>query len=113
MIRIETEVLGDVTVLKVFGKVTIGRGDLALRDDLDGLFGKEAKKVLLDLRETTYMDNAGIGQLVASSKHARDNRVMMKLLIAPGRVADLLHLTKLDEFIDTYADWNEAIASFS
>ena len=63
---------GDVTVVDLNGKITIGEGDVILRDSLDKILKEDAKKILLNLSRVSYMDSAGIGELVACYKRSRE-----------------------------------------
>ena len=58
------------------------------------------------------MDSAGIGELVACYKRAKEKDGTVKLLNPSGKVYDLLQLTKLEEVFDTYRDESEALGSF-
>ena len=76
---------------------------------LDG--GKQ--HILLNLQKVSYMDSAGIGELVACYKRAKEKEGTVKLLNPSGKVYDLLQLTKLEEVFDTYRDEKEALVSFT
>ena len=110
--KINVRTNGDVTVVDLNGKITIGEGDVILRDSLDKILKEDAKKILLNLSRVSYMDSAGIGELVACYKRAREKGGELKLLNPSGKVYDLLQLTKLEEIFETYRDEDEAIRSF-
>jgi len=57
---------GDVTILDLSGKVTIGEGSVALRTTIRRLLGEGKKKILLNLGSVGYVDSSGIGELVSS-----------------------------------------------
>ena len=103
---------GDVTVVDLNGKITIGRGDVVLRETVQQLFDEGKRQVLLNLSGVSYMDSAGIGELVACHKRAIEKSGTLKLLNPSGKVYDLLMLTKLDEVFDTFKDEKEALVSF-
>ena len=52
---------GDVTILDLEGKITIGEGNVALRSAVRRLVQEGKKKVLLNLSGVSYMDSSGIG----------------------------------------------------
>jgi anti-sigma B factor antagonist len=58
------------------------------------------------------MDSAGIGELVACYKRAKEKGGTVKLLNPSGKVLDLLTLTKLEEVFETYRQEQEAVGSF-
>ena len=111
--KANTRDVGKVTVIDLNGKITIGKGDLVLRESIDGAIKYGKTRILLNLGSVTYMDSAGIGELVACYKRAVERKCVMKLVNPAGRVQDLLALTKLDEYFETYHTEAEALASFA
>lgn len=103
---------GDVSVVDLSGKITIGEGDVVLRDKVSELLELREKKILLNLEKVSYMDSAGIGELVACYKRAKERGGIVKLLKPSGKVYDLLQLTKLEEVFETFKDESEALTSF-
>ena len=103
---------GDVSVVDLSGKITIGEGDVVLRETVETLLKEGRNKLLLNLARISYMDSAGIGELVACYKRSREKGGQLKLLNPSGKVYDLLQLTKLEEVFDTYRDEKEALGSF-
>lgn len=104
--------LGKVSVLDISGKITIGEGDVLLREKVNELLEAGENRILLNLEKVKYMDSAGIGELVACYKRAKEKAGTVKLLNPSGKVYDLLQLTKLEEVFDTYRDEGEALGSF-
>jgi len=104
--------IGKVTVLDLAGKITIGEGDLVLREEVNKLLESDRKNLLLNLDKVTYMDSAGIGELVACYKRATEAGARLKLLNPSGRVSDLLSLTKLQQVFEIYKDEKEGLLSF-
>jgi len=104
--------LGKVSVLDISGKITIGEGDVLLREKVNELLDAGENRIVLNLEKVKYMDSAGIGELVACYKRAKEKDGNVKLLNPSGKVYDLLQLTKLEEVFDTYRDEGEALGSF-
>jgi anti-sigma B factor antagonist len=104
--------IGRVAVVDLSGHVTIGEGDVVLKEKVDELLDEGQKQILLNLEKVKYMDSAGLGELVACLKRARERGGTVKLLNPSMKVADLLQLTKLEEVFDTYRDEKEALVSF-
>ena len=103
---------GVVAIVDLNGKITIGEGDVILRDTVDRVLKEGNKQILLNLSRVSYMDSAGIGELVACYKRARENGGQLKLLNPSGKVFDLLQLTKLEEIFETHRDERDALKSF-
>ena len=104
--------VGHVAIVDLSGKITIGEGDVVLRERVHELLEGGQKHVLLNLEKVSYMDSAGIGELVACYKRAKEKEGTVKLLNPSGKVYDLLQLTKLEEVFETYREENEALVSF-
>lgn len=104
--------VGEVSVVDLTGKITIGEGDVILKDKVQELLDGGTRKILLNLEKVSYMDSAGIGELVACFKRAREKGGMVKLLNPSGKVEDLLQLTKLWGVFEIFSEEPPAIASF-
>jgi anti-sigma B factor antagonist len=104
--------IGKVAVVDLSGKITIGEGDVILREEVNKLLETDRKSILLNLDKVTYMDSAGIGELVACFKRASEAGARLKLLNPSGRVSDLLSLTKLQQVFEIFSDEKEALVSF-
>ena len=71
--QFETEVKGDVIIVRVNGDITLGKGgDVILKDKMNSLLQQGHQKILLDLGGVSYVDSAGLGQLV--QMHATTTR---------------------------------------
>ena len=82
--------LGRVAVVDISGKITIGEGDVMLREKVTELLDAGETRILLNLEKVKYMDSAGIGELVACYKRAKEKEGTVKLLNPSGKVYDLL-----------------------
>ena len=103
---------GDVTILDMSGKVTIGEGSVALRNTIRRLLGEGKKKILLNLADVGYIDSSGIGELVSSFTAVNKESGSLKLLNLTQKIQDLLAITKLLTVFDTYDDEGEALTSY-
>jgi anti-sigma B factor antagonist len=104
---------GDVTVLDMEGKITIGEGSVALRSAVRRLIEEGKKKILLNLSNVSYVDSSGIGELVSSFTTVQREGGQLKLLNLTQKIRDLLAITKLLTVFDTYDDEAKALNSFS
>ena len=103
---------GDVTVLDMDGKITIGEGSVALRSAIRRLLEEGKKKILLNLRGVGYIDSSGIGELVSSHTTISREQGQLKMLGLTEKIKELLVITKLLTVFDTYTDESEALNSF-
>ncbi|HST21016.1 MAG TPA: STAS domain-containing protein [Blastocatellia bacterium] len=104
---------GDVTILDLSGKITIGEGSVQLREAVRKLLDDGKKKVLLNLGDVSYVDSSGIGELVSSYTTTNNQGGQLKLLNLTKKIQDLLMITKLLTVFQTYDNEAEAVASFS
>lgn len=104
---------GDVTILDLEGKVTIGEGSVALRTSVRNLIAEGKTKVLLNMASVKYCDSSGIGELVSSFSAIQREGGSMKLLNLTKKLQDLLSITKLLTVFDDFDDEQQALASFN
>jgi anti-sigma B factor antagonist len=103
---------GDITILDMDGKVTIGEGSVALRSAIRRLLGEGKNKILLNLGGVGYVDSSGIGELVSSFTAVNKEGGTLKLLNLTQKIQDLLAITKLLTVFDVYENEGDALASF-
>jgi anti-sigma B factor antagonist len=103
---------GDVTILDLEGKITIGEGSVSLRSAIRRLIEEGKKKILLNLSGVGYVDSSGIGELVSSYTTINREGGQLKLLNLTQKIKDLLTITKLLTVFDTYDSESEALNSF-
>jgi anti-sigma B factor antagonist len=111
-LNISERQVGDVTILDLDGKVTIGEGSVALRTAIRRLLEEGKKKILLNLAKVGYIDSSGIGELVSSYTAINKEGGELKLLNLTQKIQDLLTITKLLTVFDVYESEEEALASF-
>ena len=105
--------VGDVTVIDVAGRITLGEGSSNLREGIRELIAKGAKKILLNLGEVSYIDSSGIGELVSGFTSVANAGGQLKLINLTKRVKDLLQITKLYTVFEVYEDEAAAVRSFT
>ena len=110
--QIEERPSGDVMILDVTGKLTIGEGDELLKDKINSLIQQGHKKLILNLEGVTYVDSAGLGEIVRTYTTVSRQGGSLKLLNLTKRIEDLLSITKLLTVFDTYDSEQDALNSF-
>lgn len=104
---------GDVKVLDLHGKLTIGDGDELLKDKINSLVQQGHTKIVLNLGDVPYVDSAGLGQMVSSYRTVTRSGGSLRLLNLTARIREVLTITKLLTVFDTFESESEALASFS
>ena len=112
-LNISERQVGDVTILDMDGKITIGEGSVALRTAIRRLLEEGKKKILLNLAKVSYIDSSGIGELVSSYTAIGKEQGQLKLLNLTQKLQDLLTITKLLTVFDVYESEEEALTSFN
>ena len=110
--QIDERPSGDVMILDVKGKLTIGEGDELLKDKINSLIQQGHKKLILNLEGVPYVDSAGLGEIVRTYTTVSRQGGNLKLLNLTKRIEDLLAITKLLTVFDTYESEQEALSSF-
>jgi anti-anti-sigma factor len=103
---------GDVTIVDLKGKITIGSGEVALRNAIQGVMDSGAKKVLINMADVSTIDSSGIGELVSAYTTATNRGAKLKLINLPAKVTDILTITQLITVFDVYDSEAEGVASF-
>ena len=111
--QIEERSAGDVTILDLKGKMTLGEGDETLKDKINSLVHQGRKKLVLNLADVPYIDSAGLGEMVRTYTTVSRQGGSLKLLSLTKRITDLLAITKLLTVFETYDNEADAVRSFS
>ncbi|MGA2724409.1 MAG: STAS domain-containing protein [Bryobacteraceae bacterium] len=112
-VKLNIRQVGDVSLVDVAGRITLGEGSSTLRDSVREMVSKGQKKILLNLGEVSYIDSSGIGELVSAFTTVTNGGGQLKLLNLTKRVRDLLQITKLYTVFDVHDSEVSAIRSFS
>ena len=111
--QISQRTVGDVVIVDISGKITLGEGgDAILKDKMRSLIQQGHKKLLLNLGDVSYVDSAGLGEIVQAYATVNKDGGKLKLLNVTKRIKDLLSITKLLTVFDTFDTEAEAVASF-
>src|SRR3954462_5111160 len=111
--QIEERTVGDVTLLDVKGRITLGDGDELLKDKVNSIVNQGHKKLVLNLADVPYIDSAGLGEIVRTYTTVSRQGGSLKLLNLTKRITDLLSITKLLTVFETFDSENDAIRSFT
>ena len=111
--QLEQRIAGSVAIITVNGDITLNKGgDVILKDKVQSLIQQGQTNILIDLGAVSYVDSAGLGQLVQVYATTRHLEGQLKLLRVTKRLKDLLVLTKLLTVFECYDDEADAVASF-
>ncbi len=111
--KLTTREVSGVMIVDLSGKIMLGEGGMTLRDEVRKLLAKGSKKILLNLAEVSYIDSAGLGELVSAYTAVKNSGGELKLLNLTAKVRDLLVITKLLTVFDAKDNEAAAVSSFA
>jgi anti-sigma B factor antagonist len=103
--------VGAVTIVDLSGMLMLGESSAVLREAILDLIGKRQGKIILNFRDVTSIDSAGVGELVAAYAAIKRIEGHVRLLNPPKKVCDMLELTQLSKVFQVYADEPSALRS--
>ena len=103
---------GDVTILDLRGRATIGVDSDLLIGHLKKLIASGVRKLLLNLADVTQLDSSGVSAIVGTYVSLRAKNGDLKLLYPCGHVLEVLRTLHLLEIIPSFEDEAQALASF-
>ena len=111
-LQMSTRKSGDLTILDLQGRVTIGSSNDELSSNLRTLIADGAKKILINMDGLQQIDSSGISTIVRSFVTLRRENGAVKLLRPKGHVYEVLEITRLIHMIPTFMDEPTALESF-
>src|SRR5256712_13990371 len=111
--QIEERSAGEVTILDLKAKMTLGEGDELLKDKINSLVLQGRKKLVLNLEGAPYIDSAGLGEIVRTYTTVSRQGGSLKLVNLTKRLTDLLSIPKLLTILDTFDSEADAVRSFT
>lgn len=103
---------GEVTILDVVGRATMGPGNDLLKSQLQRAVEGGSRKVLLNLTNLLQVDSSGLATLVQTFVSLGRLGGSLKLLGPSARVLEVLEVMRLPQSIPTFQNEAAALASF-
>lgn len=110
--RIDARKKGRVTILELAGEMSMGEGDLRLRQEMKALLEAGEKLFVFDLSGVPWMDSAGLGELIANNKRVRERDGVIKIVLSP-KTKEVLILARVFTAFEVFPDVEAALASFA
>src|SRR5689334_9396673 len=105
--------VGDVTLLRVGGRVVFGDGAPELRARINDLLDEARLKFLLDLTDVTYIDSFGVGVIAAKYVSVRRKGGDVKLLRMSPRSRRVMRISGLLKIFQAFDSEEEGVQSFA
>lgn len=104
--------VGDVTVINLTGRITLGQGTERLRQAVDEVMERGRKNLVLNFSEVMYVDSSGLGTLIHLHSTVVRSGGMLKLMKLREITRDLIQVTHLHTVFEVFTDEDTAVASF-
>ena len=111
-VTIKTKEADGIAIMELSGRLTLGEATGTVREAVRKLIAKGHQKVIVNLKEVSYIDSAGLGEIVGAYTSVKSHRGDMKLVGASGRALDLLQVTRLLTLFEVFDDEAAALRSF-
>ncbi|MBP1620326.1 MAG: Stage sporulation protein [Acidobacteria bacterium] len=105
--------VGDIVFFDLDGKITIGAGDIQLRQLVEDTLAGGKNKIVINLKDVSHIDSSGIGEMVGCYTTVARRGGKMKLLNLPPKINDILTVTQLITVFDIYDSESDAVSSFT
>jgi anti-sigma B factor antagonist len=111
-LRIVERVVDGIAILDMTGRLVLDEGDANFRDSLNDLLARGQTHIVLNLKNVSYIDSAGVGVMVAKYLTVRRAGGDMKLLHLTPRSNRVMTITKLLTVFEAFDDEQQAVRSF-
>ena len=110
-LNVQTRETDGVTILEVEGRILVGESSQYFHKIVRDQLAQGARKLLVHLRGVTYVDSAGVGELVGAYTAARSAGAELRLADLTPKVRDLMAMTNLNQVFDLNLTEATALAS--
>ena len=102
--------VGEITIMDLDGKVTLGETNRQLHQSLRELVMNGTNRIVLNLEKVRTIDSSGLGEIVAGFATLKTNGGSLVLVNMPTKVMDVMTITKLYTVFDVFETEREALA---
>ena len=105
--------VGDVVILDLDGKLTIGKGDVVLRGAFVDELDVGSRRLVVNLDNVNVIDSSGLGELIRCKVTASEKDAEVKLLNANIKARKLITMAQLVGVFEMFDDEDKAVQSFT
>jgi anti-sigma B factor antagonist len=109
-VSVETRQSGDITIIHCQGRV-VYRDEAVVLSRVAKAALVDSQEVIVDLGKVTFMDSAGLGELVFLHMAAEEQGRRLKLAGANPLVSELFELTRLSSIFEMFPTVEDALAA--
>jgi len=111
-LRMTNREVDGITVVQLEGRIVLGEESNALRERVKSLLADSKLRIVLNMKDVTFIDSAGLGTLVAAFHSAKSQGAMLKLANLGHKFQEVLQVTKLVTVFEVFDSEGAAIQSF-
>ncbi len=104
---------GSVTILELSGRLTMGAASQELEEKLQSLISDGHLALLVDCSQVQKIDSQGINALVQGFISVEKRGGKLKLLNLPHKMREVLRITRVLQFVESFDDEEVALRSFA
>jgi anti-sigma B factor antagonist len=108
---VSMRLVNGAVVADLVGKIALAEGTGLLRETVRNFLEHGHNRILLNLEGVSFIDSAGLGELVRAHASIRSHEGQLKLVKPSANVHNLLRTTKLDLVFDIEVDEFTALNS--
>jgi anti-sigma B factor antagonist len=110
--QLKIEENGAVRVIYVKEERLDAHNSDEFKAELNRLFDRGMKDLLIDLKEVRFIDSSGLGVLVSGFKNASARQGSLKLSGLQNQVKSMFELTRLHRVFDIFQTVDDALESY-
>jgi anti-sigma B factor antagonist len=110
--KVKTWEKDGVSILEPHGKLMGGPDTGELDEKLYALLGRGAKKVIIDLGQTDWINSSGLSILIHHWKKFQDAGGSLRMANLTQKIQKIMVIAKLTTVFETFDTLDEALASF-
>lgn len=111
-LNIDTQQRDGVTLVRLSGRIALGRESQEIEWKIDDLLRENRKQVVFDISEVNYLDSTGVGILVMASGKLQSAGGALHVAGSQGVVHNTLTMTRVNEVLRLFPDAESAMAAF-
>lgn len=104
--------VGKVSIVDLHGKITLGENTGYLREEIGSLLAEGTKEIVLNMEDVSYVDSAGLGELVGLYTTVANRGGSLKLLNLQSKMRNLMEITKLYTVFPVFENEKVSVSSF-
>ncbi len=111
-LKLSNRIVDGIAIVDCNGRIVFGEEAALLRETVKSMIS-QSPKMILNLKNITYIDSGGLGTMVGLYTSAQNSHAVIKLSNLTPRVDQLLQVTKLATVFEIFDTEEDALRSFT